>query len=683
MRTFAHRLAAGVLACAAALASPHVAAQTAPAAAPAATAPLPPEVFFRNPDIRSAKLSPSGRRLALQMGSADGRDGLFVLELDDLQKSRAVARFDDADVRRFEWVNEERLVFDTIDRDAGSGDQPRASGLFGVRVDGSELRLLVQLTRPFFTNPSGPGREPLPFNHVLLHVPAGQQPGQDEVVIGRVEISGNVVTSVTPLRLNVENGRASQAYERRPTSQQWLFDSAGQARVAIQRAGGRLRVHWREPGQDEWTLLADHDVLSPPWAPAFVDPQGRLLVARLSPQGFNVLHRWDPVARAPQPEPFVSTPGFDFTGELIADDVTGRLIGVRVDTDAETTVWFDEGLKRVQALADARFPGRVNRLSCSRCSTPQRVVLVRSYSARDPGRYAVWREEKNDWVVIGPVRRDVDPQRMAEVDFQRIRARDGRELPLWLTVPPGRKAVKDAKDGPAGPAVVLVHGGPWVRGGHWQWSELEQFLASRGYVVIQPEFRGSTGYGQAHFRAGWKQWGRAMQDDVADAVQWAVQQGWADPKRVCIIGASYGGYGALMGLVRHPELYRCAAAWVAVTDPRLLFQRVWRDDLPDDVRRHELPAMIGDPEKDAALLAEVSPVVQAARIRAPLLLAFGEQDLRVPLQHGRDLRAAMQKADLQPEWVTYPGEGHGWLQQRTRVDFARRLEVFLGRHLAP
>ena len=638
------------------------------------------ESFFRSPDIREARLSPSGKRLALLMGGAGRREGLFVLELDDLQRSRAVARFDDADIRRFEWVNEDRLVFDIIDLRAGSGDQRRASGLFSVRADGSEMRLLVQLTNPFFVSGRAAGREPLSWNHVLLHVPTGQGAAAEEVIVGRLEIGSGEVTSVTPLRLNVDTGRVTQAYERRPTAQQWLFDGNGQARLARQRVGGKLRVHWREPGQDEWTLLVEHDVLRAPWVPAFVEPQGRLLVTRLSPAGFRVLHRFDAATRAPAADPFVSTPGFDFNGQLIADDVSGRLIGVRVNTDAETTVWFDEGMKRVQALADARTPGRINRLSCSRCSEAERVVLVKSYAARDPGRYAVFREAKNEWVTIGPVRADIEPRRMAEVDFQRIKARDGRDLPLWLTVPPGRKP---AKDGAAGPAIVLVHGGPWMRGGQWEWDGLEQFLASRGYVVIQPEFRGSTGYGQAHFRAGWRQWGRAMQDDVADALQWAVQQGWADPRRVCIIGASYGGYGALMGLVRHPELYRCAAAWVAVTDPRLLFEPLWRSDLSDDVRQHELPAMIGDPVKDAAMLAEVSPVVQAARIQAPLLLAFGEDDRRVPLEHGRDLRAAMQKAGLQPEWVTYPGEGHYWLQDRTRVDFARRLEAFLARHLAP
>lgn len=141
---------------------------------------------------------------------------------------------------------------------------------------------------------------------------------------------------------------------------------------------------------------------------------------------------------------------------------------------------------------------------------------------------------------------------MATLDFERIRARDGMEIPVWLTLPPG------PRDKPR-PAVVLVHGGPWVRGRVWAWDSDSQFLASRGYVVIEPEFRGSTGYGARLYRGGLKQWGRAMQDDVADALAWAVAKGHVDPARVCIAGASYGGYATLMGLVRDPIF--TAAAW--------------------------------------------------------------------------------------------------------------------------
>jgi dipeptidyl aminopeptidase/acylaminoacyl peptidase len=229
--------------------------------------------------------------------------------------------------------------------------------------------------------------------------------------------------------------------------------------------------------------------------------------------------------------------------------------------------------------------------------------------------------------------------------------------------------------------VVLVHGGPWSRSGAWGWRAEAQFLASRGWVVIEPQFRGSTGYGRAHLEAGWRQWGRAMQDDLADAVGWAVARGWVDPKRVCIAGGSYGGYAALMGLVRDPQLYRCGAAWMAVTDPRLLFRWSFGVDVSDEVRQYGLPTLIGDPVADAARLAEVAPVEQAGRIAAPLLLAFGGNDRRVPIEHGERMRAALRAAGHEPEYVVYAEEGHGWLKLDNRLDFYRRLERFLAEHL--
>ena len=160
---------------------------------------------------------------------------------------------------------------------------------------------------------------------------------------------------------------------------------------------------------------------------------------------------------------------------------------------------------------------------------------------------------------------------------------------------------------------------------------MAQFLASRGYLVIEPEFRGSTGYGEAHFTAGWKQWGQAMQDDVADALLWARKQGLANDK-ACVAGASYGGYSTLMGLVKHPELYRCGVAWLAVADLDLFIQGSWLvdDDVSDVARKFSLPDLIGDPVKDAAMIAANSPFKAGARIKAPLLLAYGERSARAP-----------------------------------------------------
>ena len=174
-----------------------------------------------------------------------------------------------------------------------------------------------------------------------------------------------------------------------------------------------------------------------------------------------------------------------------------------------------------------------------------------------------------------------------------------------------------------------------------------------------------------------------MQDDVADAVLWAAGEKLIDPARVCIAGASYGGYATLMGLVRHPELYRCGAAWLAVTDPMRLLESswIWIDDIDEQARRYGMPVLVGDPKADAEMLKANAPVHQAARIRAPVLLAYGAEDRRVPLVHGHEMREALRRQGREPEWIVYNDEGHGWRQIETRRDFALKLEAFFAKHL--
>lgn len=276
---------------------------------------------------------------------------------------------------------------------------------------------------------------------------------------------------------------------------------------------------------------------------------------------------------------------------------------------------------------------------------------------------------------IGVARPEIDPRRMAAMDLHRMKARDGLEIPVWVTRP------RNAPAGKPLPAVVIVHSGPWSRGRYWGWHTDAQFLASRGYVVIEPEFRGSLGYGDTLFKAGWKQWGRAMQDDVADATRWAAAQGWADPGRTCIAGVGYGGYAVLMGLIRDATLYRCGIAQSPITDPRLLFDHVWARAIAADFRAYSLPLLLGDPEADAAALAGIAPVEQAANIKTPLLLAYGGNDRFIPPVHSVRLRSALRTAGSEPEWVEYTEEGHGWLKEANRFDFARKIEAFLSKHL--
>ena len=658
------------------------------AAAPAAPALLPVDLFFRHADIGQAQLSPSGRHLAISLNVRD-RLGLAVIDLQGSEPPRLLLRDDLADIRDFHWVNDRWLVFRLIQLDAGNADQDFGPGLFSVSLDGGVARMLIRVRWDLVREPRT-GQEPLDPRHHLMAVPAGGS--GDEVVVGyrRIGATGEL-DAVVPMRLNVVTGRSRSLGQGMPDHVKgWLFDLQGEPRVAIARHRGEVTFHWRGPGSEVWRELARHPTLLAPFWPHSVDSAGRLFVTVTEDDGaqIRVLRRFDLQTGRPETAALARAPGFDFQGGLVHDGadrerLADGALGLRLTTDAETTVWFKPRLAALQQAADQRLPGRVNRLSCRRCERDDAVVLVQSWSDQDPGQLWLHRPDGAQWQRIGAVRKDVDPRAMARLDLHRFPARDGLEIPVWITQPqtvPATAGAPAAKPPPR-PAVLLVHGGPWVRGASWQWSGEAQFLASRGYVVIEPEFRGSTGYGSRLYAAGFRQWGRAMQDDLADAVRWAVAQGWVDGRRVCIAGASYGGYATLMGLVRDPDLYRCGIAWVAVSDPRLVFQWAWGYDVSEEGRLHDYPLLIGDPVADAAMLTDIAPVTHAARIRAPLLLAHGQRDWRVPVLHAERLRAALTAAGHPPDYVVYNDEGHGWLRPANRYDFARRMERFLAQHL--
>ncbi len=661
--------------CAAAQGSAPVPASVSPSGPTDAT--IPARAFYARPGLESVSLSPSGRWLAILSAGAGDRTGLAIFDIHrgSILGNRMAAIFSNADLRSVHWVNDDRLVFDLLDRQSGGGDQRVAPGLFSVRRDGSELRELISAPRPFISGDRRVGVEPLSARHVLLHIPAG---GGDEVIVGEMRSDGTgEPAGVNAKRLNVVTGRAVSLSEGVPDHAfVWMFDPSGRSRLVVTRFQGRTAVHWRAPDSEEWRRLLDSAVDELPWSPRFIDSGGQLFVTTIDPKTRSqVLKRYDFAAGRPSADVLVSTPGFDLRGSIVSETTGARALGVRVVTDAETTVWFDQRLAALQEEADQRLPGLVNRLSCRRCESPDMTVAVTSWSDRDPGQHWLYTAADGQWRKVGNARSEIDPQRMGRTDFHRFRARDGLEIPLWVTTPAASVA------GPR-PAVLLVHGGPWVRGRSWNWSADAQFLASRGYVVIEPEFRGSTGYGPALYRAGWREWGRKMQDDLMDAVSWTVDQGLVDPKRVCIAGASYGGYATLMGAARDADRFRCAAAWVAVADPRLMFKWSHTSDVWEEGRKYDLPRLIGETVADAAMLESVSPVLLAERMTTPLMLAYGGADRRVPIEHGQQMLKALKAAGHPPEvWTVYDDEGHGWLKLENRVDFAHRLEGFLAKHL--
>jgi dipeptidyl aminopeptidase/acylaminoacyl peptidase len=641
----------------------------------AAAQPVPLSAFFDNPSVGGAKLSPDGRRLAMVVNSDNGHDRLGVVNLAD-NSLKVVASFRDADVGDFEWISATRLVYDSHDKNTALADQRYAPGLFAVNADGSQRRQLVHVVGREFISEFTFGREKLPWNTYMLGQPGAQD--SDSVYVQTIEWGHDYSPTLVELvKLNTLTG-TTETVARPGNTQRWWLDAKGQPALATTVDGNVEALHYLDPKDKRWRKIASGDLYlgaKGGFEPVGFTPQGVLYVVSRQDRDKSALFTYDLATGKVAREPLVDLQEFDFHGELVTN--AAKLLGVRYTADAEATAWFDPAMKAHQAAVDKLLPNRVNSLSVAvRSETP--FVLVESYSDRQPRSYFLFNSDSGQLSRIGDSRPAVNASRMAGMDLVKVKARDGRQVPAWLTLPSDRPAKKL-------PMVVLVHGGPYVRGHQWEWEAESQFLASRGYLVLQPEFRGSTGYGADHFRAGWKQWGLAMQDDIADAARWAIAEGLADPERVCIAGASYGGYATLMGLIRDPDLYKCGINWVGVTDIALLFTGHWsRDsDTSESYKRYGMPAMVGDPVKDAAQFAATSPLKQAARVTRPLLLAYGGADLRVPVYHGRKFYDAVKATNKDVEWVLYEDEGHSWTLVETRLDFWSRVEKFLGRHIGP
>ncbi len=643
----------------------------APQGAAGQAMPVPIARFFEPASLSDASLSPDGRALAMRLAAPGGKARLAVLDLASMLPT-VVADFKDADVGHFQWLNQRRLVFDLQQSLIGPGRVEMGSGLFAVDADGQGFRQLVETISSFAKAQSDGGAEPLRWDTWLLGVPQALQ-GDEVLVVTPEERSKERIGHFQVQRLNTRTGRATPV-EAPLHASHWVFDQQGALRAAQTSHQGRLGQHWRS-ADGAWRQLAERDRFDAGWTPANIGPDGTLYV-QAAHQGHGALFTLDPATGTLADKPLASVAGFDVRPQFISSDTT--LLGLRYAIDAEITQWLDPAMGTLQARVDALLPATANRLGLpARGDSP--FVLVQSFADVQPMLTHVLHTGTGKLSRVGASRPGINPALMGQTDFVRYPAADGLMIPAYITLPPGVKADGAKKNLPL---VVLVHGGPWVRGAVWQWQAEVQFLASRGYAVLQPEFRGSTGFGTKHFEAGFRQWGQAMQTDLADGARWAIAQGFADPQRIAIAGASYGGYATLMGLAQAPELFRVGISWVGVTDPALLFSVGW-SDITNEAKQYGMARLIGDPVADADKLKAASPLALADRIKAPLLLAHGAWDVRVPLVHGEKFRDANRPHNPQLEWLLYPDEGHGWHKPQTEIDFWGRVERFLARHLAP
>jgi dipeptidyl aminopeptidase/acylaminoacyl peptidase len=328
---------------------------------------------------------------------------------------------------------------------------------------------------------------------------------------------------------------------------------------------------------------------------------------------------------------------------------------------------MDPALSKLQAELDASFPGR-EAWVVSR-SRDEKKVIIWAGSSSDPGRFFVEDLGTGDIKLLAEVNEKLRKQRLSPSRYVDYTARDGTRIYGYLTLPVGREP-KNL------PLVIMPHGGPYGVRDNGDYDSEVQFLANRGYAVLQPNYRGSASYGTEFSEKGEGQWGRKMQDDIDDGMDWLAGQGTIDPKRVCIVGGSYGGYAALWGATRNPERYRCAASFAGVTDVERQVKYA-RGFMGRKSGKSWLDKVRGDKSFD---LGTVSPLANVARLKVPVLIAHGDEDQRVPLKQSSLYVKALQQANKQHEFHLYKGEGHGLSKSENLKDYLERLGAFLAKH---
>lgn len=626
---------------------------------------IPVANFFEYSQISRVTLSPNGKSMAAIVNNEKGRLMLVTIDPYSLE-IKVLARYSDSDVGSVSWVNNERLVFTLIDRKTELGETMQGPGLFVISKNGGDIKQLI--ARSYGDQSNSTNKRLLSARHRLHSVI--RTGTSNEIYVTETEMNTSLKSSNFNLRrLNVDTGVAVGLPSPEYTNS-WVINNEGEPNLAISSLNAKQTIYYRDFEKQKWEKMFPDVDNDEEYTPLFMDKKGSVYVQTYRGKNFLSVYRYDLNTKKFDDEALFASDQFDFSGSLMGNPNTGELIGMAYETDAPAFVWFSPEHKKLQEKVDALLPATINSLQISR---DKKTIVVRSSSDVNPGSYSIYQTEQEKLIPFGKTHALIDPSKMSQKDFVTYQARDGMPIPAYLTLPKGKTA-KNL------PLVLMVHGGPYVRGVRWNFNPEVQFLASRGYAVLEPEFRGSQGYGKKHEQAGWKQWGLTMQDDLVDAVQWAVKQGYVDPKRVCIAGASYGGYATKMGLIRDPDLYQCGVSWVGVSDIRLLYTDT-TSDMIDETEKYWLPIRIGDLSKDKERFDATSPLRQAERLTKPLILAYGGEDRRVTLQHGTDFYDAVKKHNKDVDWVLYKNEGHGWRLKENNIDFWTKVEKFLNQHI--
>ena len=601
------------------------------------------EDFFRNPEKSSYQLSPDGTHFSF-MSPYERRKNIFVQKIGEDEATRITSETE-RDIGGYMWANDNRIIYI---KDSG-GDENFT--LLAVDKDGQNSKDLT------------------PFENVRIQVIDDLEEEEDEIIIGMNHRNPQLFE---PYRLNIQTGdlkRLADNIDPMNPLDGWMTDHNGKIRIATKVVGGpNTTILYRDNEEEDFREVITTD-FRVSISPLFFDFNNgsEMYVASNLDRDKTVVIKFDMATGKEIGEPIFAHDRVDVSN-LSYSRKRKVITAVSYNTDKTHYHFLDKKSEESRKWLQSQLGNY--EIAINSKNKDENKFIVRTYSDRSLGAYYFYDSEQKKLEKIIDMSPWLDENDMSEMLPTMYATRDDLLINAYLTLPKGVEA-KNL------PVVINPHGGPWVRDS-WGYNPEVQLLASRGYAVLQMNYRGSTGYGRDFWEMSFKQWGKKMQDDITDGVQWLIYKGIADPKKVAIYGGSYGGYATLAGVTFTPDLYTCAIDYVGVSNLFTFLTTIppyWKPYLD---MMHE---MVGHPEKDKEHMTAASPALHVDKIKTPLFVIQGANDPRVNIDESDQIVRSLRSRNIDVPYMVKYDEGHGFHNEENRFEVYNAMLGFLGKYL--
>ena len=598
---------------------------------------IPMEDFFRNPEKSSFRISPDGNHIAY-MKPWETRMNVFVLDIANSEETRLTSS-KERSIYGFLWLGNNRIGY--VKDDGGDENMH----FYAVNIDGSNE---IDLT---------------PYENVKATIVDDLDDDPEHVILGLNKRNEQIFD---PYRVNVNNGQMEMIAENPGNISGWMTDHDGKLRIAITSDGVNTSLLYRGSESDPFKSILTTDFKEGVSPLFFTFDNKNLYVASNRGRDKTAIYEFN-IGKASEGRLIFEHEEVDVSS-LTFSKKRKVLTGVSYTVAKTKRVFFDDWRQNIQDKLESKLPGY--EVGITSLSDDETRAIVVTYSDKSRGTYYIYDVDDEKLTELGKISPWLNEDQMADMQPVKYTSRDGLTIHGYLTIPKG-------SSGKNLPVVVNPHGGPWARDS-WGYNSQVQFLANRGFAVFQMNFRGSTGYGREFWEISFKEWGKSMQDDITDGVKWLIEQGIADPDRIAIYGASYGGYATLAGLTFTPDLYACGVDYVGVSNIFTLLETLppyW------ELGRQMMYEMIGNPETEKEILEAASPIFHVDSIRVPLFVAQGANDPRVKQAESDQIVEALRARGVEVPYMLKEDEGHGFYNEENQFDFYREMEQFLMKHI--